>query len=266
MKVYISADMEGVTGVCHWDEVTHTHQDYPRFQRQLTREVVAACQGALAAGATEVVVKDAHATARNLDPADLPRGVRLIRGWSGHPLCMVQELDATFMAAAFVGWHARAGGAGNPLAHTMSSSRIAEMRLNGRPASEYLLHAHAAELHEVPVVLVSGDAELGAEVGEVSPRCAFVASQEGRGLSVVARHPEQVVEELRAGVEAALRAEPAACRLPRSESYRLEVRYKRPSDAYGRAFYPGAERIAPDAVALQSPEYFEVLRALRFLL
>jgi D-amino peptidase len=178
---------------------------------------------------------------------------------------MVQELDASFDAALFVGYHSLAGWAGNPLAHTLSSSKIAAMRLNGRPASEYLLHAYGAELHEVPVVFVSGDEELCAHVAERSPACRTVATLRGVGASVVSQHPDAATAAIQETVQEALSGELAASRLPRLASYRLELDYKRPTDAYAKAFYPGAERVGPATLAVESDDYFELLRALRFV-
>ncbi|MBC8401034.1 MAG: M55 family metallopeptidase, partial [Candidatus Marinimicrobia bacterium] len=98
MKIYISADMEGICGSTNWDEANKDKGDYREFQQQMTAEVVAACEGALAVGADEIMIKDAHATGRNIIAAELPPKTQLIRGWSGHPYSMVQELDESFAA------------------------------------------------------------------------------------------------------------------------------------------------------------------------
>ncbi len=107
MKVYMSVDMEGVAGVAHFDEVTKGKQGYAEFQVQMTAEVKAACEGAVAAGAKEIWVKDAHDSGRNLIISDLPKPVKIIREWSGHPLGMMQEIDETFDAAIMIGYHSR---------------------------------------------------------------------------------------------------------------------------------------------------------------
>jgi len=169
MKVFISADIEGVSGTTTWSEASKSSAGYREFQRQMTREVAAACEGALAAGATDILIKDAHGDAGNLVHADLPRQVRLVRGWSGHPFAMVQELDDTFAAVMMVGYHARAGADGNPLAHTLSSRRVHRIFLNDRPASEFYFHYLAAGLVGVPVVMLSGDARICHEVNETDP-------------------------------------------------------------------------------------------------
>ena len=112
MKVFISADIEGITGVTHWDETEKPKADYKEFREQMTAEVSAACEGALQAGCNEIWVKDAHASARNLIAAKLPRETRLVRGWSGHPFSMVQELDASFDAMLMIGYHSQADRSG----------------------------------------------------------------------------------------------------------------------------------------------------------
>ena len=86
MKIYISADMEGTTGVVNWDEVDHQKAlFYKQFQKKMTNEVAAACKGANDAGADEIWVKDAHYSGRNIFQDYLPKNTKLIRGWSGHP-------------------------------------------------------------------------------------------------------------------------------------------------------------------------------------
>ena len=157
MKVYISADMEGITGVTHWDEVEHEKPSaYNQFQERMTEEVLAACNGAIDVGAKEIWVKDAHYSGRNILAEKLPANVRLIRGWSGHPYSMVQELDESFDALLMVGYHSMAGYGGNPLAHTMSSAKIDSIYINDQQASEFLLHGNIAAKLGVPLAFVSG--------------------------------------------------------------------------------------------------------------
>ena len=94
MKVFLSADMEGTCGIVSWPETERSSPfDYSPMQKQMTREVAAACRGALNAGVEEILVKDAHDSARNLDPAGLPRGIRMNRSWSGDLLSMMSGLN-----------------------------------------------------------------------------------------------------------------------------------------------------------------------------
>ena len=72
MKIYISADIEGIAGISHWDEARKAHATYQEFRAEMTEEVVAACDGAIAAGAKEILIKDAHETGRNIIAGRLP--------------------------------------------------------------------------------------------------------------------------------------------------------------------------------------------------
>src|SRR5262245_14222841 len=120
MKIFISADIEGIAGITSWQEADPNSAQYRPYQERMTEEVKAACLGALDAGAKEIWVRDAHWYARNLLHERLPREVRLVRGWSRHPYMMVQEIDPSFDAVAFVGYHSRGGSGANPLAHTLT--------------------------------------------------------------------------------------------------------------------------------------------------
>lgn len=264
MKVFISADIEGVAGITARDEARKGQPGYAPFRAQMDAEVAAACAGAFAAGAAEIVVKDAHGDGRNLSPAALPAPARLIRGYSGHPFAMVEGLDASFDAALFVGYHSRAGSGGNPLSHTLSSRRLFGLRLDGAPVSEFRLHALAAATVGVPVALVTGDSALCDEVETTLPGCRTVAVSEGVGAATTSLHPAVAVERIRGEAEEALRSplpEPIPVRGPHS----LEVVYRDPAAAYVRSFYPGACLVDDCTVAVDAGDYFDVLRALIFL-
>lgn len=266
MKVFISADIEGVAGITSWEEARKSSPGaYHPFQRQMNAEVAAACEAAQSAGAGEIVVKDAHAGANNLSAAELPRGVRLIRGWSGHPYGMVQGLDRGFDAALFVGYHARAGAGGNPLAHTLSSLKVHEVRLNGTPASEYLIHAYAAALSDVPVVFVSGDRTLCEEVEAFNPATRTFATKWGEGPSQESLHPADAVDGIREGVAAALAGDLERARIEAPGHTRLEIAFKSHTHAYLAAQYPGAKQLDPHTVCIEHESYFEILRALIFV-
>ena len=182
MKLFLSADMEGTCGVVSWPETERaTPLDYAPIQKQMTREVAAACRGALSAGAEEVLVKDAHDSARNIDPAGLPRGTRLNRAWSGDPLSMMSGLDREkFDAVFFTGYHAWAGCPGNPLSHTMNG-RNDHVTLNGQMCSEFLINAYTAGYYGVPVALLTGDKALCDYAKSLIPAITTVPVLEGIG-------------------------------------------------------------------------------------
>ena len=265
MKVYISADIEGIAGISHWDEAAKAHATYQEFRAEMTEEVVAACEGAMAAGATEILIKDAHDTGRNIIAARLPDCARLIRGWSGHPLAMVQELDESFDALLFIGYHAKAGTQDNPLAHTLTL-RIAGLSINGDLASEFRLHSYAAGLYGVPVVFISGDKGICAEAARQVPGIATAAVSEARGASTISIPPKLAQGMIREGVAEALAGNRKLCQVKLPDSFVLEVTFANPIDAYRKAWYPGASQSGPQTVRFVHTDYFEVLRAIRFIM
>jgi len=265
MKIFISADIEGITGTTHWDEATKKSPDFREFQEQMTAEVNAACEGALSAGATEIYIKDAHASARNLIAAELPQESKLIRGWSEHPFSMVQELDETFDAAMMIGYHSRAGSDGNPLAHTISG-KASSIKLNERYASEFLLHAYAAALVKVPLVFLSGDEDICAESESVIPNITTLAVKKGVGASTISIHPHLAVDKTRQGVERALQGDLQACQIDLPEYFNVEIIYKDHANALHASFFPGASLKAPHVIEFETDGYFEVLRLLSFVL
>jgi D-amino peptidase len=264
MKIYLSADIEGITGITDWAEADLSKPDNAEFRERMTAEVVAACEGALAAGADEILVKDAHWTGRNLLAERMPRQVQLWRGWSGHPYSMVQGLNASFTAALFIGWHSGGAKGGNPLAHTLSSSGLMGIRVNGQWVSEFQLHAWCAALEAVPVAFVSGDEDLCKEVQGVDAGIATVGVLRGFGAATRARHPAESVELIRAGVQQALaplRARPLS--LP--THFDVQVVRKDARDAYRRSFYPGARLVDPTTIGFETRDWFEAMRMLQFV-
>jgi D-amino peptidase len=263
MRVYLSADIEGSTGIAHWDEAEKQHADYAWFRSRMNDEVAAACHGAILGGATEITVKDAHASGRNLIPDRLPRPARLIRGWSGHPYQMVQELDDSYGAIGFVGYHSPSASGGHPLSHTLTG-KFSLIEVGGRRMSELALFSTLAAVHRVPTAFVSGDGRLCDEARERFPAAVVVESGRGVGHSTVARHPEDVLAELRAGVAEAVRKAPTLRAEPPVGPFELEVRFRVHHDAYKASHYPGAALVADDRVRLLAAEWVDVLRALLF--
>ena len=268
MKIFISADIEGIAGITSWDEADPQSSQYRPFQERMTEEVKAACLGALDAGAKEIWVRDAHWYARNLLHERLPREVRLIRGWSRHPYMMVQEIDSTFDAVAFVGYHSKGGSGANPLAHTLTNSIFQSVRINGHPVAEFHLYAGAAALEQVPAVFVSGDELLCQEAKTFAERIETVATSYGHGSSTVSIHPELACERIRNGMRRACSQSPqerrALLNTPQGP-FHVEVTYNKAADAFKNAFYPGAALQSDLVVSFSTPSFLEVLRLLVFV-
>ena len=166
MKILIAVDMEGVSGVVHWDHVDPQHKEYPRFRKLMTDDVNAAIRGAFEGGADEVIVSDGHAYGRNILIEELDPRARLNTG-SPSPLAMVQGSDRQIDAAMFVGYHARVGSQNAILDHTWSSSCIAGVWLNGRPIGEIGFNAAVCGYFGAPVILISGDQTACAEAADL---------------------------------------------------------------------------------------------------
>lgn len=267
-KIFISADIEGVACISAPAETDiGAGAEYTPFQRQMTNEVAGACDGAFGAGASEILVKDGHGTARNIDPHALTtpadRRLRLIRGWSGHPFKMVQGLDDSFAAAVFVGFHSGAGSGGNPLSHTVSGSRFAQIELNGEAASEFAIYAMAAATVGIPVVFLSGDAALCAHATRRIPGIETVSVLEGFGASAASMLPDEAVRRIRDGVRRAV-ADIRTAPLAVPPDFHFRITFVKPFDAYARSFYPGATLASDTDVVLETTRFFDVLTFLTF--
>jgi D-amino peptidase len=163
LKIYISADMEGVVGAVTGEQLGPTGFEYNRFREFMTSEVNVAIQAAFEAGATEVVVSDSHGNGQNLLIEKLPKNVTVVRSWP-RPLMMMQGIDETFDGAIFLGYHTGTHNSEGVRAHTISSARLADVRLNGRSMPEAGINAAIAGHFNVPVIMVSGDDAVVKEV------------------------------------------------------------------------------------------------------
>ncbi|MGB3377064.1 MAG: M55 family metallopeptidase [Microbacterium sp.] len=212
MKVYISADMEGVGTVVHREDVDCDHPSshhYARARDQLALEVNAAAQAAFDAGAQTVTVNDSHGSMRNLVPADLHPRIELIRGPVKAGL-MTAGIDETYDALVLLGYHSRAGRPG-VLSHTLSGANLFDVLLNGEPIGEIGLSALSAAERGVPLVFLAGDAHACAEARELVPDVTTFATKRALDrISAVTLSPSLCREGIAAGVRAALADPPPA--------------------------------------------------------
>ena len=165
MKILISCDMEGITGVTNWDQVTPGHPEYGRFRQLMTGDVNAAVRGAFEAGADEVVVADGHSSGSNILIEELDPRARLNSG-SPSPFAMMQGIDQNVDGVFFIGYHARQGSPNAICDHTWSSTCVANVFINNELAGEYTLNAALAGHFGVPVLLISGDQTACAQTRE----------------------------------------------------------------------------------------------------
>jgi D-amino peptidase len=165
MRVFISADMEGVTGIADPRDILEDERAYERGQDLMVADVNAAVQGAVEAGADDIVVNDSHWSMTNLPPESLHEGARLIRGSSKRRL-MMQGFDGDHDVVFFVGYHAKAGTPHAVLNHTMFPQMLISVEINGREVGEMGINAGLPKHHGVPVGLVTGDDKTIAEARE----------------------------------------------------------------------------------------------------
>ena len=264
MKLYISADIEGTTGITLWDETENGHSRYGYFADQMTREVAAACRGAMDAGCDDILVKDAHDSACNLIPRLLPEEVRVFRGWGSDIMAMMAGLERDYDGVFFTGYHSGAGMDTNPLSHTMNT-RNNYVRINGIIAPELMINGLTAAYFGVPVRLVTGDRGLCEWMRAINPNVETVAVSEGRGRGSISIHPDRALRLIREAAERAMKKPAADCMFPLPEHFRVEICFKEHFRAKAAA-YPGVVQTGPAPVEYEADDYREVLRMLDFVL
>jgi len=267
LKVFISVDMEGISGIVHGDQTTPGTAEYAAGRKWMAQDVNAAVEGALEAGATEVVINDSHGSMRNIDPDDLhPRAI-LISG-SPKPLSMMQGIDASFAACLLVGYHARAGTEDAILDHTISGSVVRAVRVNGAELPELGLNAAIAGYYGVPVVLVSGDTAVCRQAGETLGKdVVIVAVKEAYGRLAAKLVPMgEARRMIKAGVKDALgklgRVKPFKIASP----YRFELEYHVSAQADMGEMLPQVKRVGARTIAFTADDYLEGFRTLRALI
>ena len=266
MKVFISADVEGVTTTSNWDDCEPGHAANAIHAKQLTEEVLAACEGAIAAGATEIVVKDAHGgKACNIDPTRLPKEASLIRGWTLCPDLMAEGVDESFDAAMFIGCHSAAGRCGNPLAHTISLAHTG-LYINGILASEFMIYSWAAARYGVPTVFMAGDRMLCEDAAGLYPLLITVAVKDGLGGMTRCRSVEATLPEIRAKSEKALRQDLSAAKITLPDHFDVEIRFKEAAAAEKASHFPDVRKEGDLIIKFSRNDYYEVLCALVWLL
>ena len=250
MKVYLSVDMEGIAGVNHPHPTNAGHDRYPAAVDLMIGETNAAIEGALAAGAEDVLVNDSHGSMYNLLPDRIHPAARVLQGqkaWS-----MVAGASDGFDVALFVGYHARAGHPRGTIAHTYSGAPV-ETRLDGRPTGEYGLNALVLGAWGIPVGLVAGDDALAEEVADWLPWAERVVVKTAVGGHAAASlHPSVAADLVRAGAERAVRAAAAGSleilRVP--QPVVIEVDYRRGVEADLAAIAPGVERVGDRGIRI----------------
>ena len=269
MKLLIAVDMEGITGVTHFDQTTPGHSEWQRFRRLMTADVNAAIQGAAEAGVEDIVVSDGHWDATNILIEELDRRARLNSG-TPSPFSMVQGIDNGVNAVFFIGYHARMGTQNAILDHTWSSSRVANIWLNGRVVGETGLNGSVCGHFEAPVLLISGDQSVCSEAKDWIPGIeTVIVKQASSRNSAECLPPEVTHPMIQAAAKNAIQRfqagnGPDPLHTVTPVKIVLEFIY---SDMADRTFLmPGATRLDGKRVEIQANNMVEAYLACRGLI
>ncbi|HXF83524.1 MAG TPA: M55 family metallopeptidase [bacterium] len=257
VRVYISVDMEGITGVAVGKHVQAGEKEYDRFRRLMTQEANAAIEGALAAGASALVVSDGHGPMTNLLVEELHPAARLLSG-SNKLLGQLEGIDRGFDAAFFVGYHQREGGGDGLLNHTYLGRFVYEIRMNGEPVDEAAVNAALAGAFGVPVALITGDDQVCADAARRLPGVVTAPVKEAFdrfvGLSLTPRKAQELIRDrARQALEAVRAGAIAPYRVPTPVTF--EVDFKRTSPARMATLFPGVERRGPRTIAVTQADF-----------
>ena len=266
MKILIAADMEGISGVLHWDHVTPGHPEYARFRRVMTHDVNAAVRGAFEAGADDVIVTDGHWDNRNILVEELDPRARLNSG-EPSPLSMVQGVDMETSGVMFVGYHARAGTPNAILDHTWSDTCVANLWINGKLIGEIGLNAAVCGHFDVPVIMISGDQSACGEAVELlgSVEVAIVKRATGR-LAAECLPPETAqkkIQEAAARAVARLRVGQAPAPFRVESPVTLTIEFVHSEMADWAMILPGASRFEGKRIEFVAEDMLSAYRLFR---
>jgi D-amino peptidase len=265
LKVYISADMEGVAGVVTGDQLVPAGFEYERFRGFMTDEVLAAIEGARAAGATEFLVSDSHGNGENLLIERFPKDVQIVRSWP-RPLAMMQGIDASFGAVLFVGYHASTTNPEGVRAHTMSSAHLADLKLNGVSMPEAGLNAAIAGQFGVPVAMISGDDAIVKEAQTLlGPIVGAVVKWNYGFHSARTLTPQAACDAIREAARRAVAERKSRKPFTVTTPVTLDLRFKNYRPAEVLAYLPIVERTDAHAIRFRGKDMVEVSRFLEFV-
>lgn len=269
MKILIAADMEGITGVVHWEQVSPSHAEYDRFRRLMTEDVNAAVRGAFTGGATAVSVTDGHHNGRNILIEELDERAILNAG-SPTPLSMVEGVDQGVDGAIFVGYHARAGARNAILDHTWSDENLANLWINDRLFGEAGLNAAVCGHFDVPVIMISGDQTACAEARDFFGDLETVGVKQARGqVAAECLLPAVTVPMIEDAAKRAvqrLQEKHAPAPFKVITPIRMVVEFAQSAMADSAMIMPGAERLEDRKVGYTAGDMLTIYSAFQALL
>jgi D-amino peptidase len=248
MKLFISADIEGISGVATGQQLK-TPSEYQRFRKLMTQDVNAAIEGAYSGGATEVVVADGHGNMSNIFIEDLDTRATLVQG-SNRVMCQLEGLNDSFDAILFVGHHGREGGSERTvISHTLAGICVNEMKINGKVVGETEMNAMVAGDFNIPTIFISGDDAYVAEVKEILPDVEAAVVKRGIDrFSAELIHPEKAQKLIREKVEAAVKRIDQFSPFKVEGPVTFEIEMKGPSQALMTTTIPSVTLVDPKTI------------------
>lgn len=248
MKLYLSVDMEGITGMADYTMVSPDRHNYERSRKIMTDEANAIITAAFDFGCREVIANDSHSKMNNLLVENLHPETQLITG-DVKPFSMVQGLDGSFTGAVFAGYHARASQPG-VMSHTMIFA-VRNMYINDTPVGELGFNAYVAGYYGVPVLMVAGDDRAAEEAKQLIPNVTAAAVKKSISRSAVQTlTPQKAAALLRAKTEEALSNRTKVEPLKPPENPVLRIEFANYGQAEWAHLMPGTE-IIPGSAAVE---------------
>ena len=263
MKIYISADMEGLSGVVSRKQVEPGNSDYERTRKMMTDEVNAMIDAFIFRGANKVVVNDSHANMDNILIEEFDERGHLISG-SPKPLSMMEGIDESFDLCVFMGYHGRPGKTAAVMDHTYSSSAIYEVRINGKAMSEAGINGRLAGYYGVPVALVSGDQNtVSCAKEELNKPIGLVVKESiGRRAACLTPFPK-IVDKIREKVGKVFAEKDSLQPTREKGEISLEVEFVRTTMAEMAKLIPGTESIDGRTISYKSDDFLELYKTFR---
>ncbi|MDH5792736.1 MAG: M55 family metallopeptidase [Candidatus Bathyarchaeota archaeon] len=263
LKVFVSVDMEGISGIVDGSMTGRDQPDYQKGRALMVGDVNAAIEGILTLGEAEIVVSDGHGSMTNIEPEELNRAATLARG-TPKPLSQMAGIDGSFDAAVFVGYHSMKGTLRGVLSHTFSGRAIESLRINGMEVGETAMNAAIAGYHGVPLVFVSGDLAVTREAKALNPEIEVVAVKEAVSRTAAkclnpARARELIREKVTRALEKRKSIEPFSFESP----IEVLVRYTNAGMADAVGFMPSSERVDGKTIRFVLDDYLKAFGAFR---
>lgn len=265
MRLYISADIEGIVGVVSRDHLMPEGFEYENARKWMTDTVVHACEAAHAEGVDEIILSDSHGNGESILIDRLPEYVQIVRSWP-RPLMMMQGVEiGSYVGAMLIGYHAGASHMGGVLSHTIGGTAFAEVRINGVVMPEAGINAAIAGHYNVPVLLASGD---NVALDEISEKIGDIVKVEVKKTystqSALTLTPAVAHQRLREGVKTAL-ANAGSAKPFKLENPVLEIVFRNRLPAEYLSYLKCVERTDGYTIRYHADDIVDLSRFIQFV-